>query len=131
MIELDWLNEDTHVTRTTETNILLPANIKDRAKGALVLITGLNAGQVFSVDDRESIIGRSRECHVRIDDVGISRQHSRVVRGLDGRFMVEDMGSTNGILVDGQRVRQAALRDGSRVELGSTRMLVRSPVSDV
>ena len=41
------------------------------------------------------------------------------------------MGSTNGIVVDGRRVQSAPLREGSRIELGNTRMLVRSPVADV
>ena len=79
-------------------------------------------------------LGRGTDADVRINDPGISRLHARInVSGNGGEASVtiEDMGSTNGILVDGQRVRQATLRDGSRVELGNTRMLVRSPVSDV
>ncbi|MBK8464004.1 MAG: FHA domain-containing protein [Nigerium sp.] len=79
-------------------------------------------------------LGRGTDADVRINDPGISRLHARINVSGNGdqpSVTIEDMGSTNGILVDGQRVRQAALRDGSRVELGSTRMLVRSPVSDV
>ncbi len=79
-------------------------------------------------------LGRGTDADVRINDPGISRLHARVsVRGSDGapEVTIEDMGSTNGIMVDGQRVQTAHLRDGSRVELGNTRMLVRSPVSDV
>ena len=55
------------------------------------------------------------------------------VRGTEDspQVTIEDMGSTNGIVVDGRRVQTASLRNGSRVELGNTRMLVRSPVSDV
>ncbi len=79
-------------------------------------------------------LGRGTDADVRINDPGISRLHARInVSGNGGQTSVtiEDMGSTNGILVDGQRVRHAPLGDGSRVELGNTRMLVRSPVSDV
>lgn len=79
-------------------------------------------------------LGRGTDADVRINDPGISRLHARVsVRGTDGapQVTIEDMGSTNGIVVDGRRVQTASLRDGSRVELGNTRMLVRSPVSDV
>ncbi|MFO0675228.1 MAG: GGDEF domain-containing protein [Polyangiaceae bacterium] len=129
MIELDWLNEDTHVTRTTETNILVPAHLHDKSRGALVLITGLNAGQVFTVDDRETIIGRSRDAHVRIDDVGISRTHTRVVRGLDGRFLVEDMGSTNGTFVGGVRVQRVELHSGDQVQIGPN-VVLRFTVMD-
>ena len=79
-------------------------------------------------------LGRGTDADVRINDPGISRLHARInVSGNGGQpsVTIEDMGSTNGIMVDGQRVQQATLRDGSRVELGNTRMLVRSPVSDV
>ena len=79
-------------------------------------------------------LGRGTDADVRINDPGISRLHARVsVRGSEDvpQVTIEDMGSTNGIIVDGRRVQTASLRDGSRVELGNTRMLVRSPVSDV
>ena len=79
-------------------------------------------------------LGRGTDADVRINDPGISRLHARVsVRGTEDapQVTIEDMGSTNGIVVDGRRVQTATLTAGSRVELGSTRMLVRSPVSDV
>ena len=40
---------------------------------------------------------------------------------------IEDLGSTNGIVVDGSKVQEAPLKDGSRIEIGNTRMLVHSP----
>lgn len=79
-------------------------------------------------------LGRGTDADVRINDPGISRLHARVsVRGAEDapQVTIEDMGSTNGIVVDGRRVQTATLTAGSRVELGNTRMLVRSPVSDV
>ena len=78
-------------------------------------------------------LGRGTDADVRINDPGISRLHARIsVHGArDPQVTIEDMGSTNGIVVDGRRVQSASLREGSRIELGSTRMLVRSPVSDV
>ncbi len=79
-------------------------------------------------------IGRGTDADVRINDPGISRLHARVSVHDGGEvpsITIEDMGSTNGIVVDGRRVQTAQLRDGSRIELGSTRMLVRSPVADV
>ena len=78
-------------------------------------------------------LGRGTDADVRINDPGISRLHARIsVHGArDPQVTIEDMGSTNGIVVDGRRVQSASLREGSRIELGNTRMLVRSPVSDV
>lgn len=80
------------------------------------------------------VIGRGSEADVRVNDPGISRQHARVV--VSGTpevpvISIEDLGSTNGITVNGERVRRAVLGDGSRIEIGNTRLLVRTPVSDV
>ena len=77
-------------------------------------------------------IGRGSEAGLRINDPGISRLHARVVVKQDGAgevdVCVEDLGSTNGVIVNGPRVANVALADGSRIEIGSTRMLVHSPV---
>lgn len=75
-------------------------------------------------------IGRGTDADVRINDPGMSRLHARItVRG--DQITIEDLGSTNGIMVDGRRVQSSPLMEGSRLELGNTRLLVRSPVSDV
>lgn len=80
------------------------------------------------------VIGRGTEADLRINDPGVSRKHARIVvlgEGDEQQIAIEDLGSTNGIVIDGQRVRQADLRPGSRIEIGSTRMSITSPGSDV
>lgn len=67
-------------------------------------------------------IGRGSESDLRIDDPGISRNHAELRRS-GGDVTVVDLGSTNGVVVDGQRVERARLRDGSRVQLGSTTLV--------
>lgn len=76
------------------------------------------------------VIGRGSDADLRVNDPGISRRHAEIkVTGLgfDLDYEIVDLGSTNGITVDGKKVRQAILRDGSRVEIGSTRMLIHAP----
>ena len=71
-------------------------------------------------------IGRSRDCDIVLDDVGVSRRHAEIRPGPDG-WTVEDLGSTNGVLVNGRSVRGAQLlQPGDRVELGSTEIDLRS-----
>lgn len=77
------------------------------------------------------VIGRGTDADLRINDPGISRKHARIVVAADGDISIEDLGSTNGILINGQRVRHAVLSAGSRIEIGSTRMTIASPVHDV
>lgn len=68
-------------------------------------------------------IGRSRDCDVVLDDAGISRRHAEIRPGPEG-WAVADLGSTNGVLVNGQQVRGSqSLRPGDRVELGSTEIV--------
>lgn len=76
------------------------------------------------------VIGRGSQADLRINDPGVSRQHARisVADTPDGlKITIDDLGSTNGIVVNGQKVESAELGDGSRLEIGSTRLLVHSP----
>lgn len=76
------------------------------------------------------VIGRGSEADLRINDPGISRRHAQVhvwQKGEGVGVSIEDLGSTNGVTVDGVKVTSTELRDGSRIEIGSTRMLVHSP----
>ena len=76
------------------------------------------------------VIGRGTEADLGINDPGISRRHAEIrVSGTGPAQEVDivDLGSTNGIIVNGHRVRQSALQAGSRIEIGSTRMLVHAP----
>lgn len=74
------------------------------------------------------VIGRGTAADLRINDPGVSRRHAeiRVVPGgLVPEVSVVDLGSTNGLFVNGQRVQQAALDDGAQVRVGNTTMTVR------
>jgi Protein of unknown function (DUF3662)/FHA domain len=75
-------------------------------------------------------IGRGTDADLRINDPGISRLHAEIrVHERAGALEAEilDLGSTNGITVNGHKVRQATLTEGTRIEIGSTRMLVHAP----
>jgi FHA domain-containing protein len=67
-------------------------------------------------------IGRGNDTDLRIDDPGISRNHAEV-RQQGGDVTIVDVGSTNGIVIDGHRVQQARLDDGAAVVLGSTTLI--------
>ncbi|WP_426247201.1 FhaA domain-containing protein [Nocardioides sp. LHG3406-4] len=75
------------------------------------------------------VIGRGSEADVRINDPGVSRRHVEFQVAASGEtgldLSVRDLGSTNGMLVDGHKMARASLRDGSTVRIGNTTMLVR------
>ncbi|NPC98807.1 FHA domain-containing protein [Nocardioides sp. zg-DK7169] len=77
------------------------------------------------------VVGRGTDADVRINDPGVSRRHIEfrvgedAGRAADLRIEVHDLGSTNGMLVDGQKVPRARLHDGSVVRIGTTTLTVR------
>jgi len=119
----DWSNDDRPTQKGLQVVIAAPAmaSLPDRA--LLTVLAGLNAGQVFTLDRDETFIGRGRDADVGIDDVGISRRHARIVRTEGGRHVLEDLGSTNGVFVNGRKVERAELASGDRVQVGPTLVL--------
>jgi len=65
------------------------------------------------------LLGRSRECDIMVNDPNVSRRHAEL-RSDGGRWSVVDLGSTNGIKVNGRRVDQRELSDGDKLTLGVT-----------
>jgi len=73
----------------------------------------------YRLTHRPVVIGRDAQCELPIDDPSASRRHARVVPAADG-FLVEDMGSKNGTLVNEETCRSKTLQDGDRIQIGST-----------
>jgi hypothetical protein len=76
------------------------------------------------------VIGRGSEAELRINDPGISRRHAQLAvtdEGAGGgtEVTVHDLGSTNGVILNGQRVHEGRVRDGSHIQLGNTVIVVR------
>ena len=86
-------------------------------------------GMKHPLDPPGIVLGRGNDADLRINDPGVSRRHAeiRIYPG-DTRVpnvSVVDLGSTNGMLVNGQRVQQATLDDGAEVKIGNTTMTIR------
>lgn len=69
-------------------------------------------------------LGRGTDMTIRVDDPGVSRAHAEIVLGSD--VTIRDLGSTNGTLVDGRMITSQVLRDGSRIQLGTTTLIYRA-----
>lgn len=89
-----------------------------RSKALLVI-----EGRRMLLPPRGGVVGRGRDCDIVLEDSGVSRRHAELRPG-DGGWSIEDLGSTNGVRVNGSLIRGSqGLRSGDRVELGSTEML--------
>jgi hypothetical protein len=69
------------------------------------------------------VIGRSRDCDIVLEDTGVSRRHAELRPSAHG-WLVSDLGSTNGVRVNGQDIHGAhQLQAGDRIDLGSTQVV--------
>ena len=71
------------------------------------------------------VLGRGRDTDLRIDDPNVSRKHAAIYWN-DGRLMIEDLGSTNGTMVNGYPVTSTVLRPRDVVTIGDSRLTVES-----
>ena len=81
-------------------------------------VLGSPAGQEILLDGAEVTIGRSPDHDVSPKADGISRNHARIFPD-DGAWWVADLGSTNGVIVNGSREQRARLQDGDTIILGT------------
>jgi diguanylate cyclase (GGDEF)-like protein len=133
IIEPAWLDE-VDDGRQTDTSIEIPAPpraVGGHAHAILRMVAGINAGQVFALERAESIVGRGREASVRIEDAGVSRLHTKIVKLEGDRLRVEDLGSTNGTWVGGERIKSAEISAGEVVQIGPNVVLSFSLVDEV
>lgn len=84
---------------------------------ALVRFDGPDAGRVYSLHSKELVVGRGIDAEVHIADSGVSREHARIFLRSD-ELWVRDEQSCNGTFVDGFRVSNARIEEGSLVQFG-------------
>jgi len=81
-------------------------------------------GRTYPLSVGSTVIGRGDQANLRLPDVGISRRHARL--DYDGaQVVLTDLGSTNGTMVNGQRVSAVALNPGDMIQLGTTTLTFR------
>jgi Protein of unknown function (DUF3662)/FHA domain len=79
-------------------------------------------GHEYPVTSRRVVLGRSRECDIRVPDANVSRRHAEL-RQEGATFWIVDLDSTNGTEVNGRRVERAKLADGDRITVGGTNVV--------
>jgi pSer/pThr/pTyr-binding forkhead associated (FHA) protein len=78
-------------------------------------------GSSLEVKQRRVVIGRSRDCDIQLADANVSRRHAEL-RQEGTSYWIVDLGSTNGLEVNGKRVKRSKLRSGDTITLGSTEL---------
>ncbi len=94
--------------------------VMDRPVGQLRIVSGKDAGRSFTLKPGDTTIGRGREAQIVLQEEPpfVSRLHC-TVRAVPGEIEVTDHDSTNGVIVNGKRVKQAVLRHLDTMQVGS------------
>ncbi len=115
-------DDDMDTTRVTDgPDEQLLGALKDM-HSYLVVIAGNQVGEMLRIEGNADI-GRDKKAAVRIVDDGISRLHCRVRQLPMGKLLVEDLRSTNGTFVNGERISKMVLEDGDKIQIGSNTVL--------
>jgi hypothetical protein len=81
-------------------------------------------GKQHTIDKNSVVIGRSKDCDIRLTDPNVSRRHAEL-RQEGNAFWIFDLGSTNGLSVNGRRQQRAQLKNEDRITVGSTELVFR------
>ena len=104
------------------------SKIKSKTTPVLIEITrsGLPVHPIY----QKTSIGRSQDCDIVVDDIGVSRHHLMVRTEDDGSISAEDLRSTNGTYLNGERISSSILSDGDEILIGKTKLLFRINIKD-
>ncbi len=95
-------------------------SISNKASYTLTVLNGEQANQAFNLEPGQQFIGRSPGNHIQINDPTISSRHAVIQVEADGVW-IQDLGSTNGTLVNGQRITNSTwLKPGDKLQIGLT-----------
>jgi DNA-binding CsgD family transcriptional regulator/pSer/pThr/pTyr-binding forkhead associated (FHA) protein len=88
------------------------------------VLEGRSQGKSYVLDRvRGYVVGRLSGAEIPIDDPGVSRRHVKLLRRADGSVAAVDMRSTNGLILNGERVEAGLLREGDLINLGPDAVL--------
>ena len=124
--ELQWVEFSARAGNAgarTPSEASAPGDRPARPLAKVVLSSeGKTVGELHLVPGRK-VIGRTPDNDLQIDSKFISRHHCQIITGSDGVSVIEDLNSTNGMVIRAKRVRRHTLRDGDLVSLGQHELL--------
>jgi hypothetical protein len=112
-----------------ETTLVMPALPKLSTRPTLQIVGGEGEGTVFSLEQKTTVIGRGEDCDIVINHPLVSRHHAKIVR-VGPSYYVHDLQSTNGTMVNSQRIDQHVLQPEDELQVGVTLMLFQQAKSE-
>lgn len=130
------LLEERVLTRTIAPAYRMPVTSRKEQRAAaraerelprkVVIVRGPGSGQAWQLGQAVMTFGRAEDCSVVLEDEYCSNRHARLVPRADGRWLVEDTGSTNGTFVNERKITgPTVVSIGERIRMGRTEIEVR------
>src|ERR1700690_1828960 len=118
------MNQDVPIEREMQDpSLKVPTLPAPRAGGrsyVLRFISGKYQGGEFPIaTDKQILVGRSSDLDMVLVEDMVSRKHARIAMQAD-QIWIEDLGSTNGTFVNGEKIKRARLKEGDRVLIGTS-----------
>ncbi|MHA2621021.1 MAG: FHA domain-containing protein [bacterium JZ-2024 1] len=96
-----------------------------QAVGVLRVISGSHSGKEYLLELPRVVVGRGRACDILLDDASLAAEHF-VIRKEDGQYIISDLGSEKGTLVNGQKITEkTVLNNGARIQAGDVVLVFR------
>lgn len=132
-----FIKEEVHKTAAMEAPTRMqpviqggaPAPDAQERPARLVVVSSNFAGKEWKLEKAQMVIGRTDENDIVVNHRSISRNHAKIVRE-QGRYQVVDLGSANGVRVNGEEYGKVELRKGDVIDLGHVRMRFVAPNED-
>ena len=96
------------------------------AGATAIVLSGFYEGLEVAIDRERIVIGRGRKADLALAEATISRAHAAIGFDAEG-FYVEDLGSTNGTMVNGARIARQRLKTEDEIQMGKLRIGVSLP----
>jgi hypothetical protein len=111
-------------TNTTATAVEMKKEIKNRTGAPILVVTqGPSAGKRVPLVPTTMTLGREHDNNIELKDEEVARYHARIAFD-SGEYRIEDLDSSTGTWVNGNRIAKASLSHGDKIKLGRTEILI-------
>jgi FOG: FHA domain len=122
--ESNWRESTTIFRELVKTNSLAQDIAGRNSDYFLEIIEGPDLGQTFALQKGDVFIGRHAQCDLVLHDPEVSRRHLKITSEENG-WWLDDLGSTNGSFVNGQRITHQTTAPGDRIQIGQSTLVIK------
>ncbi len=120
----NWRESTTFLREIVNTNLPVEEKLGRNPEYFLEIIEGPDKGQICTLEKADVIIGRHGQCNLVLHDPEVSRRHVKLASG-DNGWWVDDLSSTNGSFVNGQRITHQSTAPGDRIQIGQSVLVIK------